>query len=77
MITDANLYNFGWQFVEEALVALDPDWKIQPDISAFNCIMNTTENGKHQWYLNLLERSRRKQIPFRDVLREEVERIQQ
>lgn len=76
MITDANLYNFGWQFVEEALVALDPNWKIQPDIAAFNCIMNTTENGKHQWYLNLLERSRRKQIPFRDVLREEVERIQ-
>ncbi len=58
------------------MAALDPNWKIQPDIAAFNCIMNTAENGKHQWYLNLLERSRRKQIPFRDVLREEVERIQ-
>ena len=75
MITDANLYNFGWQFVEEALAALDPNWKIQPDIAAFNCIMNTTENGKHQWYLNLLERSRRKQIPFSEVLHEAVDRI--
>lgn len=76
MITDANLYNFGWGFVEEALAALDPDWHIQPDIEALNCIMNTREDGKHQWYLNLLERSRRKQIPFSRVLREEVERIE-
>ena len=75
MMTDANLYNFGWQFVEEALAALDPDWQIQPDIAAFNCIMNTTENGKPQWYLKLLERSLRKQIPFHKVLREEVEKM--
>lgn len=75
MITDANLYNFGWNFLEEALAALDPTWEEDAHIAALNCILSTKENGKYQWYNNLLKHSKNKQIPFSEVLKKEVERI--
>ncbi|MCQ2279642.1 MAG: hypothetical protein MJZ49_02415 [Bacteroidales bacterium] len=75
MITDANLYNFGWNFIEEALASLDPTWKEDPYIAALNHIINFKENGKYQWYNNLLKRSQQQQIPFSDILKKEVESI--
>lgn len=75
MITDANLYNFGWNFIEEALASLEPTWEEDPYMAALNCIINSKENGKHQWYNNLLKRSQHQQIPFSEVLKKEVESI--
>ncbi|MBQ4355302.1 MAG: hypothetical protein II757_01435 [Bacteroidales bacterium] len=75
MITDANLYNFGWGFIEEALAAVVPDWRPDPSVEALDCIMQTKEEGQHKWYLELLKRATRMQRPFSQVLRDEVEGI--
>lgn len=67
MMTDANLYDFGWGFVEEALAALDPSYTFPDDYAMAAWILHDKE-----WYQELLKKSLRKQIPFSVVLSETV-----
>lgn len=68
MITDANLYNFGWNFIEEALAALDPTYVEDVDITVLNWIMNDKN-----WYSSLLLKSQRERIKFEDIVYQTVE----
>lgn len=63
MITEANLYDFGWSFVEEALAALDSTYVPDPEIDSLNTIL-----GDRDTYNALLLQSRREQKPFAEVL---------
>lgn len=67
MITEANLYDFGWGFVEEALSALDNNFVQDPEITNLNKLL-----GDKNSYKSLLLRSKREQIPFADILQEEI-----
>ena len=64
MITEANLYDFGWGFVEEALAALDSSYAPDPEIIALNETL-----GNKDTYRALLLRSQREQVPFASLLR--------
>lgn len=64
MITEANLYDFGWSFVEEALSALDSTYTPDPEITTLNQIL-----GDKETYHSLLQQSRREQRPFAEVLK--------
>ena len=65
MITEANLYDFGWGFVEEALNVLDSSYVPDPEITRLNEIL-----GDRDTYRALLLRSQREQVPFADLLRQ-------
>lgn len=69
MITEANLYDFGWSFVEEALAALDSTYVPDPEITALNQIL-----GDKDTYRALLLQSRREQRPFAEVLKGRIQR---
>ena len=64
MITEANLYDFGWGFVEEALSVLDSNYVPDPEISVLNETL-----GNKDTYRALLLRSQREQVPFEKLLR--------
>ena len=64
MITEANLYDFGWGFVEESLAALDSTYIPDPEIVKLNETL-----GNKDAYRALLLQSQRKQIPFAELLR--------
>lgn len=64
MITEANLYDFGWSFVEEALAVLDSTYVPDPEISALNEILGDKDACRA-----LLLQSRREQKPFAEVIR--------
>lgn len=64
MITEANLYDFGWSFVEEALAALDSTYVPDPEITALNETL-----GDKETYRALLLRSQREQVPFAELLK--------
>lgn len=66
-ITDANLYDFGWGFIEEALTALDPNYKTAPKIQHLNQIMAEKET-----YQELLKQAEREQVPFSKILIREI-----
>ena len=66
-ITDANLYDFGWGFIEEALTALDPNYKTAPKIQHLNQIMAEKET-----YQELLKQAEREQVPFSEILIREI-----
>lgn len=68
MITDANLYNFGWNFIEEALQALDNTYKEETEITTLNMILSDKN-----WYSTLLKESQQKQKPFDVILYQTVE----
>lgn len=63
MITEANLYDFGWGFVEEALAALDSTYAPDPEIVKLNETL-----GNKNAYRALLLQSQREQIPFAELL---------
>lgn len=69
MITEANLYDFGWSFVEEALAALDSTYVPDPEITALNQIL-----GNKDAYHALLLQSRREQKPFAEVLQKGIKK---
>lgn len=64
MITEANLYDFSWGFVEEALAVLDSSYVPDPEIVKLNEIL-----GNKDAYRALLLRSQREQVPFAELLR--------
>ena len=64
MITEANLYDFGWGFVEEALAVLDSTYVPDPEITALNETL-----GNKETYRALLLRSQREQVPFAELLK--------
>lgn len=65
MMTDANLYNFGWNFIEQTLNFINPDQKIDPRIMKINEYLSYRDN-----YNLLIQESKRKQIPFQMLLRQ-------
>ena len=65
MITDANLYNFGWNFIEQTLNFINPDQKFDPCIMKINEYLSYRDN-----YNLLIQESKRKQIPFQTLLRQ-------
>lgn len=67
MITEANLYDFGWGFVEEALAALDSTYVPDPEIATLNETL-----GNKDAYRELLLQSRREQKPFAEVIRRKI-----
>lgn len=67
MITDANLYDFGWNFIEESLKALNPTYKDDEELAVLNTILSDKN-----WYAALLSESVRKQKPFKDILYQTV-----
>lgn len=69
MITEANLYDFGWGFVEEALDALDSTYVPDPEITALNQLL-----GDKNAYPALLLQSRREQKPFAEMLKGRIQR---
>ena len=64
MITEANLYDFGWGFIEEALSVLDDNYVADPEITSLNETL-----GNKDTYRPLLLRSQREQVPFEKLLR--------
>lgn len=64
MITEANLYDFGWGFVEEALAVLDSSYVPDLEIVKLNEIL-----GNKDAYRALLLQSQREQVPFAELLR--------
>jgi hypothetical protein len=68
MITDANLYNFGWDFIEQTLGIFDSSYQEDIYLSCLNELM--TDN---QQYNDVRNESIRKQIPFKDVLYKRVQ----
>ncbi len=68
MITDANLYNFGWDFIEQTLAIFDSSYKEDIYLTCLNEIMNDYEQ-----YSDIKNESIRKQIPFKDVLYKRVQ----
>ena len=69
MMTEANLYDFGWGFVEEALAVLDRTYVPDPEITALNALL-----GNRDTYRALLLQSRREQKPFAEVLQKEIKK---
>ena len=69
MITEANLYDFGWGFVEEALAALDSTYVPDPEIIALNQLL-----GDKNAYQSVLLQSRRERRPFAEVLKGRIQR---
>jgi hypothetical protein len=67
MITDANLYNFGWDFIEQTLKIFDPSYSEDIYLTCLNELMNNP-----QQYKDMTDESIRKQIPFKDVLYKRV-----
>lgn len=63
MITDANLYNFGWDFIEQTLLLLNPDMAIDPKIQIINEFLMNRDN-----YNLLIQQSLRKKQPFKTLL---------
>ena len=67
MITDANLYNFGWNFIEQTLEIFDSSYHEDIYLTCLNELMND-----QQLYKDMIDESIRKQIPFKDVLYKRV-----
>lgn len=63
MVTDANLYNLGWNFIEQTLTFMNPNQKFDPRIMKINEYLSYREN-----YNLLIQESKRKRIPFQTLL---------
>ena len=67
MITDANLYNFGWDFIEQTLEIFDSSYHEDIYLTCLNELMND-----QQLYKDMLDESIGKQVPFKDILYKKV-----
>ena len=63
-ITDANLYRFGWGFIEDAIEKLAPDYPIDPEILFLNRFLAVEE----QYNLSVKE-AIRQQKTFEEIIR--------
>lgn len=63
MITDANLYKFGWEFVEQALAQLAPQQSIDEDLLILNELFRD-----NNYYNQLRKDALRKKIPFSEYI---------
>lgn len=63
MMTDANLYDFGWGFLEEVIAAVEPTYEIPKELADANRILHDKNR-----YAELLKQSRRQKIPFAQML---------
>lgn len=69
MITDANLYNFGWCFLEQTLPMFNPNYKISHKVLKANELLDNSYS-----YDNLVKESIRKEKSFKDLLNEYIEK---
>lgn len=70
MITDANLYKFGWEFLEQALAQFAPKDKIDPDLLILNNLFRD-----NNFYNQLRIEAIRLGIPFEKYLQIKIQEI--
>ena len=64
MITDANLYKFGWDFIEQALEKFAPNEPIDPELLILNHLF-----GDNNRYNEYRKEALRLQMPFSEYLK--------
>lgn len=71
MITDANLYKFGWDFIEQALEKFAPNDPIDPELLILNHLF-----GDNNFYNQMRKDALRQQLPFSEFLKQKIKESQ-
>lgn len=67
MITDANLYKFGWDFIEQATEKFVPNEPIDPELLILNQLFSD-----NNYYNQMRKEAIRLQLPFSEYLKQKI-----
>lgn len=67
MITDANIYKFSWEFVEQALLQFDPKNSVDQELLILNQLFRD-----NNYYNDMRKDAIRQGIPFQDYIEQKI-----